>query len=106
ALHRAARPALRCTWLPATTQRNGREPVAGMRQEQGKQLMISRSKSALNACAALALSACATMPTPQGAITLARQGSFEAGGRFLGDPASSSLACDHGHVEYQIPVQA
>ena len=68
-----------------------------------------RSKTALAAITALALTACATMPAasaPDGPITLARQGSFEAGGRFLGDPATSSLACDHGHVEYQIPVEA
>jgi len=43
---------------------------------------------------------------PKGAIAIARQGSFEAGGRILGDPAKASLACDHGHVEYEIPVGA
>jgi hypothetical protein len=60
--------------------------------------------------AALALGACAPgvaqSALPQGAVAIARQGSFEAGGRFLGDPATSSLACDHGHVEYQIPADA
>ncbi len=52
----------------------------------------------------------AASATAQGAtgdpITLARQGSFEAGGKVIGDPASASLSCDHGHVEYQIPVAA
>src|SRR5690606_22846478 len=43
---------------------------------------------------------------PEGAVTIARQGSFEAGGRIVGDPAAASLACDHGHVEYQIPGEA
>ena len=43
---------------------------------------------------------------PEGAVTIARQGSFEAGGKVIGDPATASLACDHGHVEYQIPVEA
>lgn len=43
---------------------------------------------------------------PEGPISIARQGSFEAGGTFAGDPASSSLACDHGHVEYQVPADA
>lgn len=43
---------------------------------------------------------------PNGAIAIAEQGSFEAGGTFAGDPATSSLACDHGHVEYQVPVGA
>lgn len=35
-----------------------------------------------------------------------RQGSFEAGGKILRDAESGSLACDHGHVEYQIPAHA
>jgi len=39
-------------------------------------------------------------------VTIARQGSFEAGGTIIGDPATASLSCDHGHVEYQIPVDA
>ncbi|MBO9604180.1 MAG: alpha/beta fold hydrolase [Novosphingobium sp.] len=42
---------------------------------------------------------------PNGAIAIAKQGSFEAGGHILGD-AAKSLACDHGHVEYEIPVGA
>ena len=41
----------------------------------------------------------------QSPIVLARQGSFEAGGRIIGD-RDKSQACDHGHVEYQIPVRA
>lgn len=61
--------------------------------------------------AALALCAgCATAGTgpalPGGAVAIARQGSFEAGGTVLGDPAKASLVCDHGHVEYEIPVHA
>lgn len=43
---------------------------------------------------------------PNGAVAIARQGSFEAGGKVLGDPATKSLVCDHGHVEYEIPVKA
>jgi hypothetical protein len=43
---------------------------------------------------------------PDGAIAIARQGSFEAGGKVIGDPATRSLVCDHGHVEYEIPVNA
>jgi hypothetical protein len=43
---------------------------------------------------------------PNGAIAIARQGAFEAGGKVLGDPATASLSCDHGHVEYEIPVGA
>jgi hypothetical protein len=42
----------------------------------------------------------------QGPIVIERQGSFTAGGTVLGDPAKGSLRCDHGFVEYQIPVHA
>ena len=37
-------------------------------------------------------------------ITIQKQGSFAVGGRILGDANASSLHCDHGYVEYQIPV--
>ncbi|HVY81251.1 MAG TPA: hypothetical protein VG994_09750, partial [Steroidobacteraceae bacterium] len=39
-------------------------------------------------------------------IAIARQGSFTAGGTVLSDPAKGTLHCDHGFVEYQIPVHA
>jgi hypothetical protein len=39
-------------------------------------------------------------------VTIARQGSFSAGGTVAGDPAKASLSCDHGFVEYQIPADA
>jgi len=59
------------------------------------------------ALAALAL-ACTAMSAVQAAdqppIMIARQGAFEAGGRVLGDPDKASLSCDHGYVEYEIPV--
>jgi hypothetical protein len=47
--------------------------------------------------------------TPQGQhasalITIAKQGSFAVGGTILGDPATKSLHCDHGYVDYQIPA--
>lgn len=67
------------------------------------------ARTALLLAGCAALTACVTMPQQarsDGAVTIARQGSFEAGGRFLGDPQRSSLACDHGHVEYQVPVAA
>ena len=38
------------------------------------------------------------------AIRIEKQGAFAVGGRVLGDPNTSSLHCDHGVVEYQIPV--
>ena len=37
-------------------------------------------------------------------ITIQKQGSFAVGGKVLGDTASS-LHCDHGYVDYQIPVK-
>jgi hypothetical protein len=37
-------------------------------------------------------------------ITIQKQGSFAVGGKVLGDPGSRSLHCDHGYVDYQIPV--
>jgi hypothetical protein len=40
----------------------------------------------------------------EGAITIQKQGSFAVGGEILGDPDSRSLHCNHGYVEYQIPV--
>ena len=39
-------------------------------------------------------------------IMIERQGAFAAGGTVIGDPGSASLSCDHGFVEYQIPVRA
>jgi len=36
-------------------------------------------------------------------ITIQKEGSFAVGGKVLGDEARS-LHCDHGYVEYQIPV--
>jgi hypothetical protein len=39
------------------------------------------------------------------AMRIEKQGAFAVGGRVLGDPATSSLHCDHGVVEYQIPLE-
>jgi hypothetical protein len=36
-------------------------------------------------------------------LLIERQGALAVGGTVLGDPATSSLHCDHGVVEYQIP---
>src|SRR3712207_6009026 len=44
-------------------------------------------------------------PGQEQPIVLARQGAFEAGGKTLRDD-KGTLSCDHGHVEYQIPVKA
>jgi hypothetical protein len=37
-------------------------------------------------------------------ITIQKQGSFAVGGKVVGDPNTRSLHCDHGYVDYQIPV--
>jgi len=37
-------------------------------------------------------------------IAIERQGSFQAGGKMIGDAERGTLHCDHGFVEYQIPV--
>ncbi|MGX7893931.1 alpha/beta hydrolase [Tsuneonella sp. HG222] len=71
--------------------------------------MIARTflRAAASAGAAMLVSACAattlSSPLPPTAVAIARQGSFEAGGRTIGEPGKT-LVCDHGHVEYQIPV--
>jgi hypothetical protein len=43
-------------------------------------------------------------PPASAPITIEKQGSFAVGGKILGDPNAQSLHCDHGYVEYQIPV--
>src|SRR5689334_17507926 len=44
-------------------------------------------------------------PQKEAPIVLARQGAFEAGGKVISGP-KGTLSCDHGYVEYQIPVKA
>src|SRR5690606_27664413 len=45
---------------------------------------------------------CSTSEADESPILIEQQGSFAVGGTVLGDPASS-LHCDHGVVDYQIP---
>jgi hypothetical protein len=54
-------------------------------------------------CAVAALTAASS--TQAAPIVIERQGAFEAGGTVLRD-GDRTLSCDHGHVEYQIPVNA
>src|SRR5262249_20886224 len=37
-------------------------------------------------------------------LVIAEQGARPFGGTLIGDPATGSLHCDHGYVEWQIPV--
>lgn len=62
--------------------------------------------AALSACAASAPVEASSDAATDGAITLASQGSFQAGGRVMGDASTGTLHCDHGFVEYQIPVNS
>jgi hypothetical protein len=58
------------------------------------------------ALAALVLAGCGPAAEDGGAaISIERQGAFAIGGKVLGDAAASSLHCDHGVVEYQIPAE-
>jgi hypothetical protein len=55
----------------------------------------------------LALSLAATgglMAQPP--LMIEREGSFTAGGTVVSDPGKGTLHCDHGFVDYQIPVHA
>jgi hypothetical protein len=57
--------------------------------------------------AAVALLAnCASSGSRREPLLIAKQGAFAVGGKTLGDPATASLHCDHGVVEYQIPPRA
>jgi len=72
-----------------------------------KFLRLGRKRAVMFGVAALAgLAGCAVnaADAEPGQIVLERQGAFATGGKVLGDPDTSSLHCDHGYVEYQIPV--
>jgi hypothetical protein len=68
---------------------------------------MHRHLFAAGAIAVLGTTYGAAQSQPQRAaapITIQKQGSFAVGGKVLGDDARS-LHCDHGYVEYQIPVK-
>lgn len=54
----------------------------------------------------LFVAACFDAGRDGAAIVLERQGAFAVGGTVLGDPNESSLHCDHGLVDFQIPSDA
>jgi hypothetical protein len=56
--------------------------------------------------AGLLMLASAGVAGAQEPLTIARQGSFAAGGAVLGEGSEQTLHCDHGFVEYQIPANA
>ena len=49
---------------------------------------------------------CALTAAPQKSLVIESQGAFAVGGTISGDGAKGSLHCDHGVVEYQIPLRA
>lgn len=69
-------------------------------KHMGRRNWARRARLVAALAGIVAGSALAATPAP---ITIARQGSFEAGGRVIGG-GDQTLSCDHGHVEYQIPV--
>jgi hypothetical protein len=74
-----------------------------------------RARGALTLAIALSLMAGAgsgPAAAPHGAgkapapLIIAREGSFTVGGTVVGEPGKATLHCDHGFVDYQIPVGA
>jgi hypothetical protein len=70
-----------------------------------------RHATSFLACAAAVLSGCMESGADSGAVAddtirIERQGAFAVGGTILGDADTSSLHCDHGVVEFQIPPDA
>jgi hypothetical protein len=70
----------------------------------------TRAASALRPAAAALLAllagACTAIADDDSAIMIETQGAYAVGGTVVGDPSTSSLHCDHGVVEYQIPPNA
>ena len=52
------------------------------------------------ALAAALMAACGAAAGP---LQIEKQGAFAVGGSVIGDEATSSLHCDHGVVDYEIP---
>src|SRR5688572_17094261 len=75
-------------------------PAATRRRMQAALLTVA----ALTIVAAGYLAAQGQRPAAGTPIVIQQQGSFAVGGKILGDPNSRSLHCDHGYVDYQIPV--
>jgi hypothetical protein len=66
----------------------------------------SGNNAAAAALAALLATASPAVAQNNEPLSIERQGAFAIGGKVLGDPATASLHCDHGVVEYQIPPRA
>jgi hypothetical protein len=60
----------------------------------------------LSAAACVDASFAAGKGGAQAPLVIARQGSFTAGGTVVSDASGNTLHCDHGFVDFQIPVNA
>src|SRR5215510_11554650 len=57
------------------------------------------------AAVAIVAAACSIVVHAQ-SLTITEQGGRPFGGRVMGEPATGSLHCDHGYVEWQVPANA
>ena len=64
------------------------------------------SRGAVAAAAVLASTFPSALVHAQAPIELERQGSFQVGGKVVGEAGTATIHCDHGSVEYQIPSDA
>jgi len=64
--------------------------------------MKAANGAALAGLAALTAAAIGAGPAARPPMIIERQGSFEIGGKVIGEPGKS-LSCDHGFMDYQIP---
>jgi hypothetical protein len=77
---------------------NGRSEATSARAFRPRQIA-----GAAALLAAWLTAGCTTGGGSGSPIAIERQGAFAVGGKVLGDAATSSLHCDHGVVEYEIP---
>jgi len=72
-----------------------------------KRTALGGALCVLAAAVSLSLSpAAVAKDKARGPIQIERQGSFQVAGRIVGEGTNETLHCDHGYVEYQIPVRA
>jgi hypothetical protein len=86
----------------------GNESQAGQHRPAGPARQRLRGEALFATAFCLLVAGCVvdngTRTSAGAPITIQKQGSFSVGGTVLGDE-KASLHCDHGYVEYQIPVR-
>lgn len=85
--------------------RQQRGPAGGRKRIVGAVMCGFVMAVAPGGCATVTSPAPNNAEVPEGAIVLANQGSFEAGGSRIVSEAGAT-SCDHGHVEFQVPVNS